>query len=319
MPKLESPLKILSPIVNIDLPCLKKHKITLIIKRDDCIHPIISGNKWRKLKYNLVEAKAQNKSIIISFGGAFSNHIHALAYAGKVHGIKTLAIIRGEPEYQSNFTLTQARKWGMTLKFVDRATYKLRQQESYQQQLLQQYPNSYLVPEGGSNQLALPGVGEVISELNQQTNFDYLLTPVGSGGTLAGLVKADANQHHLLGIAVLKHQGYLNDEVNTLLQDNELFTNWQILDDFHCGGYGKFTAEQAEKIRAFSLQTNVPFEPVYSGKMVLAFLTLLEQGYFKPNSKVVLLHTGGLQGLGGLCERGILDKAQWPVPNFNLA
>ncbi|WP_068544969.1 1-aminocyclopropane-1-carboxylate deaminase/D-cysteine desulfhydrase [Thalassotalea crassostreae] len=307
--------KILSQLQPVNHQLFYKHNISVMIKRDDLIHPVISGNKWRKLKYNLLQAKAENKNTILSFGGAFSNHIHALAYACNVQDLNSIGIIRGEPEYANNFTLRWSKHWGMDLNFVDRKTYKQRDNPDYIDQLSIQYPNAYIVPEGGSNELALPGMGEVITEINEQADFDYLLTPVGSGGTLAGLVKADNNKHKLLGISVLKQQGYLDDEVNKLLEsDDNRFKNWQILNDFHRGGYAKYKKEDAKRIYQFSQQTGIPFEPVYSGKMLLAFLDLLEQGYFPEKSKIVLLHTGGLQGLGGMHERGLLNDHDWPIP-----
>ena len=178
-----------------------------------------------------------------------------------------------------------------------------------------QYPKAFIVPEGGSNQLALPGMGEVITELNEQIVYDYLLTPVGSGGTLAGLVRADNNQHKIFGVAVLKQQGYLTNEVNALLRDSAKFSNnWQILNQFHRGGYGKYKPEDAARILQFSQATGIPLEPVYSGKMILALLDLLEQEYFEVGSKIMLLHTGGLQGLGGMAERSLINPADWPVP-----
>lgn len=304
-----------SPLETIVHPLFTKHKVNVLIKRDDLIHPIISGNKWRKLKYNIEHAKRLNRETIISFGGAFSNHIHALAYACKVHNINAIGLIRGEYHYRENFTLSWARHWGMSLNFVDRLTYKQRYEETYLAQLQSEYPNAFIVPEGGSNQFALPGMGEVIHELNVQTKFDYLLTPVGSGGTLAGLALANKGVHQLVGIAVLKQHGYLEQQVTKLLGDKANTTsNWRVIDEYHDGGYGKYSQQNAHKIKEFSQKTGVPFEPVYSGKMLIGFLNLLEQGYFKENSTVVLLHTGGLQGLGGMCERGILNKADWPVP-----
>ncbi|WNC68145.1 pyridoxal-phosphate dependent enzyme [Thalassotalea nanhaiensis] len=305
----------LSPVNQIFHPRFKEHSVEVFVKRDDLIHPIISGNKWRKLKYNLLSAQELGYQQILSFGGAFSNHIHALAFACSQHNLQSVGIIRGEEQYQHNFTLSWAKHWQMELKFVDRLTYKQRSNTEYLEQLQSEYPNAFIVPEGGSNQLALPGMGEVITELNEQIEYDYLFTPVGSGGTIAGLVKADKNQHKILGVAVLKQQGYLTDEVNTLLEDSaEEYNKWQILNQFHRGGYGKYMPEDAARIIEFSQTTGVPFEPVYSGKMVLALLDLLEQGYFEAGAKIMLLHTGGLQGLGGMAERGLLNPADWPVP-----
>lgn len=307
----------LSPIEKINHPTFDKHQLTVFIKRDDTIHPIISGNKWRKLKFNLSHAKQHNFSGVLSFGGSFSNHIHALAFACQQQGLKSIGIIRGEKEYANNFTLSMAKRWGMELIFVDRKTYRLREDADYLASLQQQHPDYLVVPEGGSNTLALIGVGEVIEELNQQCKFDTLLTPVGSGGTLAGLVQADNNQHQLLGIAVLKQDNYLTEQVNNLLGKPSHHNNWQILSEFHRGGYAKFNKDDVQRLLAFNQQTGFIFEPVYSGKMILALLDLIEQGHFPEGHRIVLLHTGGLQGLGGMIERGLLDGDDWSVPLIN--
>lgn len=309
-------MKTESPLQKIIHPLFEKHQLSVSIKRDDIIHPIISGNKWRKLKFNLRHAQAHNYIGVISFGGSFSNHIHALAFACHQQGLKSIGIIRGEKEYASNFTLSMAQQWGMELHFVDRKSYRLRENKEYLAQLQLTYPGYLIVPEGGSNTLALAGVGEVITELNQQCEFDTLVTPVGSGGTLAGLIKADNNQHNLLGIGVLKQDGYLTEQVNSLLGDNLHFNNWQIMPEFHRGGYAKFSKEDVEKILSFSQQTGFIFEPVYSGKMILALLDLIDQQYFPKGHRLVLLHTGGLQGIGGLIERGLLNANDWNMPTF---
>jgi 1-aminocyclopropane-1-carboxylate deaminase len=298
-------------------PLFKKHQLIVSIKRDDNIHPIISGNKWRKLKFNLRFAEENNYRGIISFGGSFSNHIHALAFACQQQGLKSIGIIRGEQIYASNYTLSMAQQWGMKLNFVDRKTYRLREDINYLKDLQQKYPDYLLVPEGGSNKLALGGVGEIITELNQQCEFDTLLTPVGSGGTLAGLIQADNNQHQLLGISVLKQEGYLTEQINSLLGNHySHFNNWQILSEFHRGGYAKFSKEDEGRIVDFNLQTGFVFEPVYSGKMILALLDLIERGYFIKGQRIVLLHTGGLQGIGGMLERKLLNRDDWSVPVF---
>ena len=309
----------LSELHPIHHPLFTQHKVQVHVKRDDLIHPIISGNKWRKLKYNLSHAKQQaHINGVLSFGGAYSNHIHALAFACYQQNIPCIGIIRGEQNYANNFTLTWARHWGMKLHFVDRKTYRRRHDVDYLAQLQHQYPDYFIVPEGGSNNLAIPGVSEVLTELNQQTEFDTLLTPVGSGGTLAGLITGDqisnTVEHKLLGIAVLKDAHYLVDEIKALLPENaQTHSNWQLLNNFHRGGYAKFSPEDAQRILEFNKTTAVNFEPVYSGKMVLALLDLLTQGYFKTGERIVLLHTGGMQGLGGMIERGLLNKKDWHI------
>jgi len=314
-----------SPIHQIEHPLFHQYKLQVYIKRDDLLHPIISGNKWRKLKYNLKAAINENKNSILSFGGSYSNHIHALAFACYQQGLGSVGIIRGEQEYAHNFTLSWARHWGMKLEFVDRKTYRKRQQNQYIKELQQKFPQSFIVPEGGSNTLALSGVGDICSELQQQgITYDHLLLPVGSGGTLAGLIDSDKNQHNLLGIAVLKQgnscANYLSTEVNKLLpQRAKHFSNWQILNNYHRGGYAKFSALDLERLREFISITNIPFEPVYSGKMILALLDLITQGYFQAYDKIMLLHTGGLQGLGGLAERKLINPLEWPLPPMPTA
>jgi len=295
-------------------PLFIQHKLTVHVKRDDHIHHIISGNKWRKLKYNLEHAKSIGAKGIITFGGCFSNHIHACAFACLQHKLPVIGIIRGEENNQNNYTLAWAKHWNMQLTFVDRKTYRMRDNEDYLKQLQQKYPDHFIIPEGGSNSLALRGVGEVIDELNQQCEFDTLMTPVGSGGTLAGLVLADNAKHSLLGIAVLKQQDYLEQEVQSLLgEQNKTRKNWRIAHEFHRGGYAKFSLNDADNIRSFSNIVGIDFEPVYSGKMVLALLDLIESGYFPEHHRIVLLHTGGLQGLAGMFERNILNQDEWPL------
>jgi len=306
-----------SPIEQIAHPIFKHHNIDVVIKRDDLIHPIISGNKWRKLKFNLEHARNMSKEGVISFGGAYSNHIHALALACSKNNLSSIGVIRGEPHYGNNFTLSAAQRWGMQLHFVDRETYRKRNDSNYLSILQKEYPNHFIVPEGGSNALALKGVGETINELNSQHDYNTLIVPTGSGGTLAGLVKADINKHEILGVAVLKQAEYLVEEINSLLgNESSQYTRWRLLTDYHRGGYAKFSNRDLERILKFSNETSIPFEPVYSGKMLLAFLDLLEQGYFPSGHKVVLLHTGGLQGIGGMVEQGRLDAANWYVPEF---
>ena len=312
-------MAILSTLQTLHHPLFNKHNVRVEIKRDDIIHPIISGNKWRKLKYNLQHVKQTNKlNGVLSFGGCYSNHIHALAFACFQQKIPCVGIIRGEVEYADNFTLFWAKHWGMKLYFVDRKTYRCRHDSDYLAELQQQFPHYFIIPEGGSNKRAITGVSEVITELTQQTEFDTLITPVGSGGTLAGLIAGDALNnitHNILGIAVLKNAGYLENEIKSLLPiAAKTHSKWQLLTQFHRGGYAKFSPTDASRILEFSKITEVNFEPVYSGKMILAFLDLLEQGYFSSGERIVLLHTGGMQGLGGMIERGLLKAEDWPMP-----
>lgn len=301
-----------SPIQEISHPVFTQHNVTVTIKRDDLIHPIISGNKWRKLLFNIKTAQSQKAKGILSFGGAYSNHIHALAYACHQAKLPCIGVIRGEPRYANNATLTQAQQWGMKLCFVDRKTYRLRHDIDYLTELQKRYSGYSIVPEGGSNTLALPGLAQVIDELKSQTKYDSLFVPVGSGGTIAGLIAADKEEHHIYGVGVLKQCEYLQQEIiNLLPQKAKTFKNWTLLSQYHVGGYGKFTSQAIKAINEFSQYTHIPLEPVYSGKMILAILDLIKQGYFPPGHRIMLIHTGGLQGLNGLAEQKRITPKDW--------
>lgn len=296
-----------SPVQVISHPLLKMAKVTLSIKRDDLLHPDISGNKWRKLKYNLDYAKNNNITQLLSFGGAFSNHIHALAAAGFHFNFKTTGIIRGEAHYASNPTLSQAQRWHMQLKFVDRKTYRLRDNQDYLNALQLQYPDAYLIPEGGSNQLALRGVEEVISELTEQIQppIDHVFTATGSAGTLSGLISGaikHAPETQIHGVAVLKNADYLKKTIKNFIPQHQQI-NWHLHTQFHEGGYAKVTPHLANFCSQFTAQTKIPIEPVYTGKMLYGLWQLIAQGYFPAGTHIVALHTGGLQGLAGLKEQ----------------
>lgn len=304
-----------SPVQIIEHPLFTKHKVTVYVKRDDLIHPVISGNKWRKLKYNLQHAITSGYLGVISFGGGYSNHLHALAYACHQIQLPVIGLVRGEQHYQNNATLKQAKHWGMSLRFMDRKTYQQRNDETFLTMLTARYPGYFLIPEGGTNPLALKGVSELSEELNRQVEFDTIITPVGSAGTLSGIITGDKQQHSILGIAVLKQAEYLHKHIHTLLQSQQCNAqNWQLLTQYHGGGYAKFSHEDLTKMRAFSHATQLPIEPIYSGKMFLALLSLIEQGFFSAGQRIVALHTGGLQGLYGLIEQNRIKADEWLLP-----
>ena len=303
-----------SPLQPLNHPLLKKHNINIFVKRDDLIHSDISGNKWRKLKFNLQGACEQDINHIVSFGGAYSNHIHALAAAGFYFGFKTTGIIRGEDFYRNNPTLKQAQEWGMKLHFVDRKTYRLRHDNEYLKTLKIQYPEAVIVPEGGTNLAALQGVKEVATEILSQADFniDHIFTATGSGGTLAGLISGFSQKSSIqlqktkiTGIAVLKQADYLKNEISNLLIEDDVSNpiSWQLKTDYHLGGYAKVSNEHAQFCHEFELQTEVPIEPIYTGKMFAAIFKLIEQGEIKAGSNIIALHTGGLQGLQGFIKK----------------
>lgn len=267
----------------------------MLVKRDDLLHPIISGNKWRKLKYNLIEAKTQGYKSIVSFGGPFSNHIHALASAGRIFSFNTHGIIRGPELDLNNPTLRFAKACGMKLTAIDRKTYRKKADTDFLEQLKHKHPLSFVVPEGGSNHLALEGVAEMAQSLPE---CDYVFCATGSGGTLAGIIEGLDNQCQIRGIAVLKQAEYLNQEIKTLSQKANTQKNWQLLTAFHQGGYGKVDQNALPLYRL--LATQLPLEPIYTGKMITAIFSLLSQGYFAKGTRICAIHTGGLQGLAGI-------------------
>lgn len=283
-----------SPVQQLNLSWLGDDLPQVWVKRDDLIHPIISGNKWRKLKYALLEASQSHTKNLISFGGGFSNHLHALGYCCHHLGIHLTAIVRGD--YTANPTpmLQDLHNWGVDIKYVDRKTYQKRNEAAYLAELAEYYQGT-VIPEGGSQHQALNGVSEVISELNE--HYDYILCPVGSGGTLAGLIHGTQSmQTRLIGVAVLKGQEYLEDLVKELLPHPTNQANWQINHQYHFGGYAKRNSELVEFCNQFSNQTGIEIEPVYSGKLFFALCDMLKQGAFSPQDKILAIHTGGLQG-----------------------
>jgi 1-aminocyclopropane-1-carboxylate deaminase len=283
------------PLV-VDWPAAKNQH--LFIKRDDLIHPFISGNKWRKLQQQLQHFFTMPPARVVSFGGGYSNHLHALAYCCHQLSIPFTAIVRGNYQLNPSPMLLDLMHWQTDIQYVDKRIYQQRTDPTYLSELNQRYPNSVIIPEGGSQTSALAGFHGLVAELQQ--NYDYILAPVASGGTLAGIIAALASHHRpqVLGIAALKGEGYLENLVTALLPDThkKSATNWHIIHDFHFGGYAKSNAELGAFCQTFAVQYGVAIEPVYSGKVFFALRALLAAGYFPNNSKILVLHTGGLQG-----------------------
>ena len=271
--------------------------IELYIKREDLLHPIISGNKFRKLKYNLEEAKKLGFKKILTFGGAFSNHIVAVAGAGVVFGFETIGVIRGEElecKINENPTLAQAQELGMQFYFVSRAAYRDKEQPSFVSHLHEKYGNFYLVPEGGTNNLAIKGCEEILTDTDKEY-FTHIICAVGTGGTISGLINSSSEKQQIIGFSSLKG-AFLSEVIRNFVSK----TNWSINDNYHFGGYGKVTDELIQFLNSFYSQTAIPLDPVYTGKMVFGVLDLIEKGYFPENSKILMIHTGGLQGIKGM-------------------
>jgi 1-aminocyclopropane-1-carboxylate deaminase len=274
-------------------PLLEEHGFSLYIKRDDLLHPIISGNKWRKLKYTLFHALKHGHDHLISMGGAYSNHLHALAYVGHKLNIKTTGLIRGEQPKQESQTLSDLRKWGMTLEFVSRGAFRdLRKHRTYNAAPAKQY-NGFWIPEGGASEYALKGIAEIVKEIDME--FDTLSLACGTGTTLAGLAKTLPVEKKVLGFSSLKGGGFLKKDIKKLINKNSI-TNWSINFDYHFGGFAKTNDELKSFIDEFQKQTNIPLEPVYNGKMLFGLFDMIKKDYFKKGQKIIAIHTGGLQG-----------------------
>ena len=264
----------------------------ITIKRLDLVHPQISGNKFFKLKYNLLAAQQQGYKKLLTFGGAYSNHIAATAYAAQCFGFESLGIIRGEELASKplNPTLSTAQLFGMQLQFVSRENYRLKQNPNYLAQLQQDYPDYYVIPEGGTNPLAIQGCQEILN-VQDRENYDLICCAVGTGGTMTGLIEASSTHQHVLGFSALKGD-FLTTEVQQLTHK----TNWQITDQFCCGGYAKTTPELLQFIQAFEQNYQIPLEQVYTGKMLMGVFELIQQGHFSAHSRILVIHSGGLQG-----------------------
>ena len=269
---------------------------SLFIKREDEIHPFISGNKYRKLKYNILRAKAENKETLLTFGGAFSNHILAVAAVGKEFGFKTIGVIRGEElrdKIADNPTLHKAQDFGMIFEFVSRENYNDKNKPEFITRLEEKFGNFYLLPEGGTNELAIQGCEEILS--NADTEFDFVCCAVGTGGTISGIINCSKPSQQVLGFPALKGD-FLTEDIRKFAKNS----NWKLITDYHFGGYAKVTEELIVFINEFHQKYKIPLDPIYTGKMVFGVLDLIEKKWFPDNSKILLLHTGGLQGIAGM-------------------
>lgn len=286
-----------SPLQLLHSPLLENAGITLYIKRDDLLHPQFGGNKWRKLKYNLVHARNNNYHTLLTFGGAWSNHIYATAAAGKAYGFKTIGIIRGEEHKPLNATLAFAKDCGMRLHYVDRAQYRLKNEAHYLNTLKHQFGQVYILPEGGSNALALKGCKEIIDEITLP--FDVICCASGTGATLAGLISALRPDQSAIGFSALKGGDFLADEVNAFLQNKPTDADWRIEDRFHFGGYAKINDALIHFMKNFQADYGITLDAVYTGKMFYGLFELIKTGAFDRGSTIIAVHSGGLQGNKG--------------------
>lgn len=297
-----------SPVEAFQFPDKVCSQINLFIKRDDLIHPIISGNKWRKLKFNILFAKANKQNTILTFGGAFSNHIVATAFACKQFNLNCIVVVRGEYVDLNNPTLSKVREYGATIYKVSKTEYNLKTDEGYLQGLRERFGNFYLLPEGGANFYGVNGCQEIVTENYADfENVDYVVCSAGTGTTVAGILAASEGKFKTLCISPFKEGDFLQKDIAKLLNYsffNENFTeecmqHLEINSDFNFGGFGKVKPHLVEFVQWLKQETNIQFDLVYNGKLMFGLHSLCKQGYFKPNAKIMIIHTGGVQGNEG--------------------
>lgn len=267
--------------------------VQLYLKREDKIHDIISGNKYRKLKYNLMKAKDLGFKGLLTFGGAYSNHIPAVAYAANRHGFKSIGLIRGEEllsKYFDNPTLKYSSDLGMKFDFLSRKEYKNRNDENYLNEMQHIYKDYYFIPEGGTNNLGVLGCQEILRP--EDKVFDYICCSVGTGGTISGLINSSINNQKIIGFSSINKKYLLNDISKFVIKKN-----WKLNDEFCFGGYGKVNEELIDFMNDFKLKYGILLDPIYTSKLVYGVFNLILNNYFKPNSKVLMIHTGGHQGI----------------------
>lgn len=279
----------LQPIFNTSFA---ENNIEVSLLRLDEIHPTVNGNKWFKLKYNLQYAIENNYEGIATFGGQFSNHIYSAAAAANLLNIKSIGIVAGANPQQLSHTLLFAQEKNMQLHFVSREDYRKKNEEAQLAEWQKLFPQYCFVPEGGTNNLAVKGVGEVLNLI--EADFDYIVTACGTGGTLAGLASKIKPSQKAVGISILKGEDQLTNSIKKLIGSDK---NFEVITGYHFGGYAKTTDELRKFIQTFYSETGILVEQVYTAKMLLAVIDLAKKKYFKEKSSVVLVHTGGLQGL----------------------
>lgn len=293
------------PIQEIKDEVLTLNNVSLFIKREDLIHPEISGNKWRKLKYNFEYFAEKGFSEIVTFGGAFSNHIAATAAAGKICGVKTVGVIRGEPVALNNSTLSKAIENGMDIRFISREAYKEKNTSKEFFELTKDLENPYVIPEGGANRLGLLGCKEITEGIEE---IDLFVAACGTGNTVGGMIAGASEKSWVQGIPVLKGMNTLAREI-----DDNLFNlgivnsgNWSLNHDYHFGGYAKATTELTNFISAFWKQHKIKLDPIYTGKAMFGLFDQIKSGAIQ-NKRIMFVHTGGLQGVKGFEDRYSID------------
>ena len=266
------------------------NEIEVFIKRLDLIDPFISGNRLFKLKHNVDRALLEEKNMLITFGGAFSNHILATAAYAKKKNIDCLAIVRGEEYSELNPLLTLAKEYGTNFCFVSRKEYAKRNDNNYISELIRKYKKAFIVPEGGNNKLGVSGAEEILEK--QDKSFDYIICPIGTGATLSGIVNSSKKTQKVIGVNCVNETIYINKKISQKTNKN----NWEIINEFNFGGFAKFDNLLTEYLKKFKLNYNITLDLNYTAKMFFGFEKLIERRYFQRKSKVLLIHTGGIYG-----------------------
>lgn len=301
---------------------LNKYLISLDIRREDEIHPYVSGNKFRKLKYNFIEALDQRASKIVTFGGAYSNHIVATAALGKIANIPTVAMVRGkeleiklDEVLKTNATLSFAKSQGMEFSFVTREVYKQKDTRVFQENLKQDFGQDiYCIAQGGTNYLAVKGCQEILTDMDKE-NYDYIVCPVGTGGTLAGIINASDASQFVLGVAVVK-----DSSLESTIQQYTNKNNWTLFSDYELVKYAKTNTELISFLNNFWLKFNIPLDPLYTGKAMYVIFNEIKNKRIPENSRILFLHTGGLQAISGInvkLKRQNNNLLKYIPPYFN--
>lgn len=290
-----------SRIQKVQFSGIENETIEVYVKREDELHPFISGNKYRKLKYNLEEAKKLGHTTLLTFGGAFSNHIAAAAAAGFEYKFNTVGVIRGD-ELQENLdqilktnpTLKFAHEYGMKFHFVSRSDYRNKTSDAFLKDLDKEFGRFYFVPEGGTNALAVKGCEEILNE--DDRIFDVVCSSSGTGGTISGIINSLSSDQRAIGFSALKGD-FLKSEIAKYVLNHQ---NWSLNTEYHFGGYAKINADLISFINEFKVETGIPLDPVYTGKMMYGLVDMINKGYFENRTKILAIHTGGLQGIAGM-------------------
>ena len=289
-----------APIQNVAITTKNPKNVQLDVLREDQLHPVVSGNKYRKLKYNLLQVVENNYAGILTYGGAYSNHIAAVAAAGHHFQIPSVGIIRGEELYTDekiagNETLAFAKAKNMNFKFVSRSVYQKKEHSDEIQEILQEFSDYYVLPEGGTNELAVQGCAEILDQ--RTADYDIVCCPVGTGGTLAGICQSAHEKQLIMGYSALKGL-----DVRKLIAP---YTNRkiQVVQEDVFGGYGKIDERLIAFCNAFAKAQQIHLDPVYTGKMLYRLYEAIENGTFASHTRILAIHTGGLQGLAGMNQR----------------